>query len=141
MSTTEEYRLAPLGDLDEYKVCAGESDPRGWVVVDANGVRLGCVLDLIIDVEALIARYMVCSISRGRARAVLLPTGFARLDKNQCVVNLDFVTAADVDRLPVYQGRPYDKVIAQTEAVLTGVSTTSPEAKIVRRSDATRNAS
>jgi hypothetical protein len=71
----------------------------------------------------------------------LLPTGFVRLEKRQCLVHLDFVTAADVDRLPVYHGRPTDAVIAQTEAVLTGVNTTSPAAKIVRRSDATRNAS
>jgi hypothetical protein len=141
MSTTEEYRLTPLGDLDQYKVCAGECDPRGWVVVDSNGVQLGCVFDLIIDVEALTARYMLCSISRGRARSVLLPVGFARLDKDQCVVHLDFVTAADVDRLPAYPGRPSEEVIAQTEAALTGVNTTSPEAKIVRRSDTTRNAS
>ena len=141
MSAAQKHGLAALGELNEYKVCSGEVDPRGWNIVDSNGVRLGCVHDLIIDLEALTARYMVCSVSRGLARAVLLPTGFARLEKDRCVVHLDFVTAADVDQLPSYKGLPSDQLIAQTEAALTGVKTTSHQAKIVRRSDETRNAS
>jgi hypothetical protein len=143
MTTTTQVQLAALGDLPAYRVCAEDTDPRRWDIVDANGLHIGSVHDLIIDLEALTARYMVCSLTHGAARAVLMPVGFARIEKEQQLVHLDFVTAANVDELPAFNGLPASaEVLAQTAKVLTGVTpTTSQKAKVVRRSDETRNAS
>ena len=142
MDTRTNSELATLSEMNDYKVCSGEPDPRGWFILDANGVQIGNVEDLIIDREALTARYMVCSLCRGTIRSVLLPIGFARLEKMQRVVHLDFVTAADIDQLPAFRGLPPSaELLTQTEQVLTGDTTESRGAKIVRRRDETRNAS
>ena len=135
--------LAILGDSPDYRVRSEDTDPRGWAVVDANGVALGTVADLIIDVETLVARYIVCSMRRNEQRNVLLPIGFARLNNDDKVVHLDFVTVDAVDTLPAFAGLPIrPEQLADTEKALTGVApTTSNAAKIVRRTDETRNAS
>lgn len=128
--------LALLGDLPDYRVCADDTDPRGWVVIDSNGVTLGIATDLIIDLQGLIARYMVCSLEHGDARAVLIPTGFVRLEEESSSVNLDFITDDDAQKLPAFTGLPLSAEHAmQIEKVLTGKTPpATPAAKIVRRS-------
>jgi hypothetical protein len=143
MNTTLPVTFAVLGDSPDYRVRAEDIDPRGWSIIDANGVTLGTVADLIIDVDTLIARYIVCSVQRIEARSVLLPIGFARLNSEDKVVHLDFVTMAAIANLPTFAGLPIKpEQLADTEKALTGVApTTSAAAKIVRRTDETRNAS
>lgn len=127
--------LAALNERTDYQVCTDDTDPRGWQLVDANQILLGRAIDLIIDLHALTARYIVCSIEAGTARRVLIPTGFARLDDEAEVVHLDFVTAATVAELPDYVGLPLDPAFAeQLERVLTGDRPpAAAEAKIIRR--------
>lgn len=129
-----------MRDLPKYRVSKDNVDPRGWNIVDSNGVPVGTASDLIIDLQALIARYIVCSISRGEARDVLLPTGFARLDEGDCTVHLDFVTARDIEGLPAFTGLPLSEGLsARIEEALTGATPSAAdkakvvEAKIVRR--------
>lgn len=138
MSTTGP-KLAALGDLADYRVCTEDTDPRGWNVVDCDAVALGKVSDLIVDLEGLTARYIVCTTS---TRAVLIPTGFARLDHERCTVHLDYVTADDLDRLPAFTGLPLSREdTSRLEAALTGAETTNTRtARIVRR-EVTHNAS
>lgn len=138
MDGSPAIELAALNDLDDYRVCADNIDPRGWPIVDSDGLPIGTAGDLIIDVQALVARYIVCSISRDTPRMVLIPTGFVRLDSDSCTVHLDFLTAADIANLPTHTGLPLSESFsASMEAVLTGaapVTTASTgTAKIVRR--------
>lgn len=131
---TPTVELAALGERSDYRVCAGDADPRGWSVVDAQGVTLGKAADLIIDLQALIARYILCSMP-GDAWQVLIPVGFARLDSEHGTVHLDFVTLADAKKLPAFTGLPLSAEHgAQIEKALTGVAQIAPEPKIVRRS-------
>ncbi|HUP88011.1 MAG TPA: PRC-barrel domain-containing protein [Longimicrobiales bacterium] len=126
--------LAALSNMPDYRVSGSDTDPRGWNVVDANEVALGNTEDLIIDVNGLQARYIVCSISRGAQRSVLIPVGFAWLDAEQSIVHLDFVTLADVDKLPTYGGLPLSPEFeAEQERAVTGAKPEAPPAKIVRR--------
>ncbi|MGQ0814800.1 MAG: PRC-barrel domain-containing protein [Gemmatimonadota bacterium] len=142
MNSTTPAGLAAFNELPDYRVCRDDTDPRGWSVVDSGGVPVGVATDLIIDLEPLIARYIVCSTARAAKREVLIPIGFARLDEDSETVHLDFVIAAAVDTLPTYTGLPLsDEFSARLETALTGEAKTSPEAIIVRRTDATRNAS
>lgn len=135
MNSTAAVDLVAMSDLPKYRVCKDSIDPRGWNIVDSNSVPVGTVVDLIIDLQALVARYIVCTISRGERRDVLIPTGFARLEAEDCSVHLDFVTAADIEALPAFTGLPLSEgTSAGIEAALTGAPPAAPEeAKIVRR--------
>jgi hypothetical protein len=138
MDTTLAVELAALKQRRDFHVCSDDTDPRGWSLVDSNNIVVGSVADLIIDVDALVARYMVCSLQRGRARMVLIPTGFVRLENDQCVAHLDFVTAEALQKLPTFTGLPLDPDVAlDIEQALTGTAPISQQAKIVRRGDVT----
>ena len=137
MNEQPAVQLQALGTTSEYRVSADDCDPRDWPVFDANNVEIGTVADLIIDVDALLARYIECTITRGNSRRVLIPTGFVRLDKDRSVVHLDVVTAADVEQLPTFTSLPLAaRDSAEMEKVLTGVApkTTAP-ARVVRRAE------
>lgn len=132
---TAPVELTALRDLPDYRVCAEDTDPRGWDVIDADGIHVGAVTDLLIDLQALTVRYIVCSLAH-MTRQVLIPTGFARLDEDSKRLHLDFVTAADTKKLPQFVGLPLsDQYSADLEAALTGVRpSTANQAKIIRRS-------
>ncbi len=142
MTSTPATTLVTLSERPDFRVTAADTDPRGWNVLDANNNAVGSVTDLIIDVDALLARYMVCAITKGAVRHVLVPIGFAQLDAERPIVHLEFVTAAEIEKLPAFTGLPLSAAqSAQLEQALTGVDPTTPgAAKIVRR-DETRDAS
>lgn len=135
MDATPTIEIAALSTLRDYRVSADNIDPRGWPIIDSNAEPLGVVTDLIIDLQALTARYIVCSTSRDTTRMVLIPTGFARLDTDAGTVHLDFLTVADIANLPSHTGLPLsDAFNAEMESALTGVARADAgTAKIVRR--------
>lgn len=136
MNSTAPVELIAMSDLPDYRICKEDTDPRGWNVVDSNGVPVGIASDLIIDLQALMARYIVCSVSRGTPREVLIPTGFARIDNETRTVHLDFVTALDIEALPTHTGLPLsEEFSAQMETAITGTppASAAEEPKIVRR--------
>ena len=135
MTSTTPVVLSALSQLPGYRICKDSTDPRGWNVLDSNSVPVGVASDLIIDLPALIARYIVCSVSRGSPREVLVPTGFARLETDTSTVHLDFVTAVDVEGLPTFTGLPLSEQFStQMETALTGTAPAiADDPKIVRR--------
>lgn len=138
---TPSVELKTMTSLGDYRVSSEDIDPRAWDTLDSNGVLLGQITDLIIDVQALTARYIVVTgpgmgMGAGTgARSVLIPVGFARLDKEHCKAHLDFVTSADVAQLPTFTGLPLsDEDALKTEKALTGATPPpAAESKIVRR--------
>jgi hypothetical protein len=143
MSKVSHAELASLGALPDYRVCAEDADPRGWPVIDFELTALGEIADLIVDLQGQTARYIVCATAGPDGRAVLIPIGFARLDRERCTVHLDFVTAADLAKLPTFTGLPLsENHTARLEEALIGkTATTSPMPKVVRRNDETRDVS
>lgn len=128
--------LSVLSELQDYRVCAPDTDPRGWQIIDSNHVAVGVVSDLIIDVAGLVARYIVCDLQRAAAKRVLVPIGFVRLDDQNQTVVLDFITRADLDDLPGFTGLPLSEADnARMGEVLTGsTADPKPHPKIIRRS-------
>jgi hypothetical protein len=125
--------LAELRNHREYRICRGQSDPRGWPVRTADDRELGKISDLIIDEVALNARYLVCTFSL-EGRRVLIPTGFARLDDRFHVVHLDFIKREDLQRLPTYNGLPLSgDEQRDVESALTLREPQEHESLIVRR--------
>ncbi len=104
----ERGRLCPLGELADYRVSEGNPDIRGWDVFGNDSLRLGEVRELIVDTEAMKARYMVVSLDRTLPnvqgdRRVLVPVGRARLDDALDRVYLEDVTVATANTLPDYK--------------------------------------
>ncbi len=50
--------LTPLRRLHGYRVAGGDPDVRGWLVLGADGRKIGEVDDLLVDTEALRVRYL-----------------------------------------------------------------------------------
>ncbi|MDP2307008.1 MAG: PRC-barrel domain-containing protein [Pseudomonadota bacterium] len=106
-ATEQKARLAPLGELEDYKVKEGNPDIRRWEVFGADSLRIGEVRELIVDTGAMKARYMVIVLDRtlpnvAGERRVLVPIGRARLDDALDRVYLDDVTIATAHALPDY---------------------------------------
>ncbi len=64
-----EVRQARLGLLDGYDVAAGETDIRGWLVISAEGQRVGRVGDLVVDTRSLCVRHVEIALDPKPARA------------------------------------------------------------------------
>jgi hypothetical protein len=50
--------LRPLGRLHHYRIAEGDPDVRGWEVFGSDGRKIGEVDDLLVDIQALRARYL-----------------------------------------------------------------------------------
>jgi|GEM_PF-2491528 len=65
--------LVPLGRLRNYHVAPGDPDVRGWLVLGADGRRIGEVDDLLVDTEALRARYLDVTLDSSRDEELAAP--------------------------------------------------------------------
>lgn len=105
MSNNKYYRLQEL-DHSNYEIVKGEPDIRGWDVRYTNGEKIGAVEELILDAKAKKVRYMVVDLDdnelRLEHRKVLIPIGFAELDKKHDDVLIPNVSIDQLCRLPNY---------------------------------------
>ena len=104
-------RLARLDELDGYRVADGEPDIRGWDVKTRAGQNVGEVKELIVDLDAMKARYLDVKLDRkavglSEDRHVLLPIGTAQLDDDNDDV-LIRESAADLREAPVYDPKAF----------------------------------
>ena len=88
-------QIAPLSELDGFKVAKGDPDVRGWDVVASDGTEVGEVEDLLVDTISMKVRYLDVELDDDRFgvddRHVLVPIGQARLDddNDDVLVNMD----------------------------------------------------
>ncbi len=98
-------RLIPLSQTKEFKVARGDPNVTGWEVVSADGVKIGTVHDLIVDVPEMKVRYLDVNLDIrlvGREDDVVLPIGTAQLDDINDQVRLTRITSTDLKSLPPY---------------------------------------
>lgn len=131
-------RLAPLDELEDFRIAEDDPDPRGWEVIAANDRPVGRVSELIIDTDANKVRYLDCRLSATLYRHVdgslhrLIPIGYARLDEDERRVIVDALGSAGLERLPAYTGIPIDRAFedrlheAFLEAYRTGAKYEHP---------------
>lgn len=74
----EQYKR--LDDLDGYSIESGDTDPRGWTVVDDSGQQIGEVDDLIVDTTRMKVRYLALDGADERTSARLLDVNTVDLD-------------------------------------------------------------
>ncbi|MEJ8755586.1 PRC-barrel domain-containing protein [Pontibacter sp. H259] len=104
-------RLVALSAMKDYKIAKDNPDVLGWRVVGADGESLGLVRDLIVDPQAMKARYLSVLADRkffkaDRDQYMLVPIGAAALDRSGKKVFLSSVDSANVGGYPVYDGGP-----------------------------------
>lgn len=104
-------RIVPLDELSDFKVADGDPDVRGWDVLSADGQRIGSVENLLVDTAAMKVRYLDVDLddellSTDRDRHVLVPVGYARLDRDENRVRVDALNSTDVGALPAYTHEP-----------------------------------
>jgi hypothetical protein len=110
MSTDDLDRVVPLDDLDDFRVAGDDPDPRGWEVVAADGGRIGEVDDLLVDTGAMKVRYLDVGVGDGVGtepdRHVLVPIGYARLDRDHDRVIVSGLSSASLRAIPTYRHGP-----------------------------------
>ncbi len=92
--------VVPLSSLPDFRVAAGEADPRGWTVRDAGDEPVGEVTELLVDPGILRVRHLVCRVDGEGGRRVLLPIAYARLDPDRSAVRIPRLTRAALAALP-----------------------------------------
>jgi len=110
-SEKEMDRIVPLNELSDFKVASDDPDVRGWDVISADGKRVGEVENLLVDTGALKVRYLDVDVdgdllTTDRDRHVLVPIGYARLDRDDNRVIVDKLQSTDVAQLPAYGSEP-----------------------------------
>lgn len=114
--------VAPLAALGDYELAEGEADVREWPVITRDGLSAGTVEDLVVDPAALRARYLL--VRRRSGTAVLVPVGYAELDRAGGAVRAPALDADDLEALPAVTGgvrrADEDAVRAVLEARLNG---------------------
>jgi sporulation protein YlmC with PRC-barrel domain len=111
MSNDDLDRVVPLDELDDFRVSRDDPDPRGWEVVAADGRKIGEVDELLVDTGAMKVRYLDVDLDHGLVagehdRHVLVPIGYARLDRDHDRVIVDEITSHDLRAIPAYDHGP-----------------------------------
>lgn len=104
-------RVARLDELDDYTVADGDPDVRGWKVLGADGQRVGKVDELLVDTEAMKVRYLDVDLDddvldAGEERHILVPIGYARLDRDEDRIFVDTLNPASLAAMPAYARGP-----------------------------------
>ena len=94
-------RIVPLRELSDFEVADGNPDVRGWEVTGAGGRKIGKVDQLLVDRDAMKVRYLDVDLE-GDRRHVLVPIGYAVLDRDRHGVRVDGLRAEDLPGLPAY---------------------------------------
>jgi uncharacterized protein (TIGR02271 family) len=93
--------------LSNYKIEAGDPDPRGWTVVTAGG-PLGTVVDLLVDTQAMKVRQLLVDVGNEAADGSLITVDVddmdLRTDNREVFVRGHSGTAFDVGSAPRYAG-------------------------------------
>jgi uncharacterized protein (TIGR02271 family) len=121
-------RVVPLDELNDFKVADGDPDVRGWDVLGSDGRKVGEVDQLLVDPSAMKVRYLDVDLDdelAGDDRHVLIPVGYARLDRDDNRVMVDNVASNDLVALPAYERGNIDRDYESTvrDRFSTGAAT------------------
>lgn len=105
--TTQAGGLIPLSDAKGWHVREGDPHVKGWDVLASNGTDVGDVDDLLVDLQAEKARYLIVKLNDhvpgADDRTVAIPLGAAQLDEHDDKVRLPAITTQQLSAFPEYQ--------------------------------------
>jgi photosynthetic reaction center H subunit len=110
----DQDRVVPLAELDDGALGADAPDIRGWAVVSGDDRRVGEVDELLVEPDARTVRYLDVELDEAETGVpgdahVLIPIGFARLDRDRSLVRVGSVQARDLVTLPRYDQGPVER--------------------------------
>jgi photosynthetic reaction center H subunit len=91
-------RVVPMAVDDHFSIAPRDPDPRGMLVVAADGRVAGVVADVWIDRSDRIIRYFDVRLPSGRQ--VLAPFAMAKLDRARRRIVIDAISADQYERAP-----------------------------------------
>src|SRR5688500_3855622 len=114
MSTVEDSGIGgsqpmPLRALDQLEVAKGYPDIRGWEAIDGNGERVGRIVELLFDPDALSVCQVVVE-SDGALRKVSIEAVQLQQDAKQAVIG----DLAAMREIPSHGDPRIDAVAAAT---------------------------
>ena len=92
-------KIVPLRAAPDITIAKEDADPRGMLVVGADGVVAGAVVDVWVDVPEQIVRYLEVKLSDAVA-TVLVPMPMALLNTSRRFLTVDAITAAQFANVP-----------------------------------------
>jgi photosynthetic reaction center H subunit len=94
--------IVPLRAAEEFSVAAEDADPRGMLVIAADGIAAGKVTDIWVDRAEPQIRYLEVALlgPTGGGRTVMLPIGFARINKGAGRINVVSILAHHFATVP-----------------------------------------
>ncbi len=94
-----EPTLALFSKQSDYRIASGEPDIIGWPLMTDADLPSGTVIDLVVDLDAELVRYVVVDVTDHRG-PVLLPIGFLQLDARSASVYAPGLRHDDLATLP-----------------------------------------
>ena len=92
--------IVPLRALSAFSIGPIDADPRGMVVVGADGRTAGTVKDVWIDRAESLIRYLEVDVASAEQRTALLPMTMARFWPSKRTINVRSITAAQFADVP-----------------------------------------
>jgi photosynthetic reaction center H subunit len=112
-------RCAPLRVARDFSVDPNDPDPRGMIVVGADGLEAGVVRDIWIDRSEPGIRYFEAEVpAAGGPRNVLVPINFSRVNGERREIRVPALKAAQFADIPAI--RSPDEVSAREDDIITG---------------------
>lgn len=114
--------LYPLSKANDFKVASEYPDVRGWDIVGGDGLKLGKVHDLIVDIEQKRVRYLDVDLKKdlfpdNKRYQILIPLGVAILNRDDHNVIVTQITKDSLPGYPMYVREPIYVVRSYENAV------------------------
>lgn len=98
--------IVPLRIAPEFSVDAGDPDPRGYDVLDADGVVAGRCVDVWLDKSEMIFRYIEVAVATDTGeRTMMYPVPLIRVDGERRVVTVRTLLAKHFANAPALSYR------------------------------------
>ncbi len=92
----------------KYKVADKQNDVRGWIVVGANGQRVGYIDELIVDTKKKKVQFLDVllniAFSPSEGKHLLVPIELAKIYNEKKLVVVNHLTSALINSYPSYTG-------------------------------------
>jgi len=105
----ETHAVEAISRLPECELAEGAPDVRGWEVTSPTSVHVGVVKDLLIDLGAMLVRYLdvVLDANPATPRRILLPIGKVWI--SDALDQVILATSHDLDEFPEYDPATFDR--------------------------------
>jgi len=93
-------RIIPMRNAEGFRVDSRDADPLGMPVVGADGAAAGTVADVWVDLVEPMICYFEVELDGGNAPHVLLPIGFAKVNKRRGHIDVKAIYSSQFSDVP-----------------------------------------